>query len=154
VQKCTKAAQRLVYIFVLKFNQMKRTTVITAIVLMIIGITACSKKNSDSSPTTGGTSTSHTVYFKAIGSTGSSISVAVYGYDSQTTTATSLSGSTWTSPTITVPAGTRSLNCAIGASGPNASSSLYAQIYVDGVLKSIGSTGTGTDLNAAASYQF
>jgi hypothetical protein len=79
--------------------------------------------------------------------------VAVYGYDSEITTATSLSGTTWTSPEITVPAGAVIANAGIDATGGDASATLKVQIYVDGSLKKEG-TSSGEILSAHASYNF
>jgi hypothetical protein len=110
--------------------------------------TGCSKDD-DAKPS----STAHKVIFKAIASTGSNISVAVYGYDSTPTTATSLSGTTWTSPEVNVPAGTVVATAAVSATGVDASSSLKVQIFVDGELKKEG-TSTGEILSASVSYRF
>jgi len=110
--------------------------------------TSCSKDD-DNKPA----STSHKVVFKATASAGSNISVAVYAYDANQTTATSLTGTTWTSPEITVPAGTVVATAAVSATGANASSSLKVQIYVDGELKKEG-TSTGQILSASVTYGF
>lgn len=110
---------------------------------------SCSKDDDKPGPS----KTSHKVVFKAIASEGSNITVAVYGYDSEITTATSLNGSTWTSPEVTVPAGTIVANASVGADGKDANSSLKVQVYVDGELKKEG-TSTGEFLNASASYSF
>ncbi len=109
--------------------------------------TGCSKD--DDKPS----SSSHKVTFKAIASTGSNIEIAVYGYDSNPTTVTSLTGTTWSSPEITVPAGSIVATAAVSATGVNASSSLKVQIFVDGELKKEG-TSTGEILSASATYSF
>ncbi|WP_316830860.1 hypothetical protein [Pedobacter aquatilis] len=116
--------------------------------VMVTSLFACKKDNE-----VGPSKTSHKVVFKLEASAGSSISTVVYGYDSNATTSTSLSGTSWTSPEITVPAGTITLNIASGATGANANSTLKAQIYVDGELKKEG-TSSGAILSASASYQF
>jgi hypothetical protein len=110
--------------------------------------TGCSKDD-DNKPS----SSSHKVTFKAVASTGSNISIAVYGYDANPTTATSLSGTTWSSPELTVPAGTVLATAAVSATGVDASSSLKVQIFVDGELKKEG-TSTGEILSASATYSF
>jgi hypothetical protein len=97
--------------------------------------------------------TTHKVQFKAEASAGSNISVAVYGIDGNTTTATSLTGTTWTSPEITAPAGSMSANAAVNADGANASSTLKVQIYVDGKMVKEG-TSSGQYLSASAGHQF
>ncbi|MET0571353.1 MAG: hypothetical protein ABWZ79_07995 [Pedobacter agri] len=129
-------------------NTKIKTWVLSLFALMLItGFVGCKKDDNNDGPS----KTSHKVVFKMVASAGSSISTVVYGYDSQITTATTLSGTTWTSPEITVPAGTVSLNVTGNASGVDASSSLKAQIYVDGELKKEGSS-TGAILSALASY--
>lgn len=131
---------------------MKNKTIKT-IVLSVFGLmlftSLLSCKKDDDQPA----KASHKVVFKLEASAGSNITTVVYGYDANATTATSLSGTSWTSPEITVPAGTMTLNIASGATGANASSTLKAQIYVDGVLKKEG-TSSGAILSASASYQF
>ena len=117
--------------------------------LMLASTFAGCSKDDDNKPA----SKSHKVIFKATASTGSNISVAVYAYDSNQTTATSLTGTTWTSPEITVPAGTVVATAAVSATGANASSSLKVQIFVDGELKKEG-TSTGQILSASVTYGF
>ncbi|KLT65322.1 hypothetical protein [Pedobacter sp. BMA] len=130
-------------------NTKIKTWVLSFFALMLVtGFTGCKK---DDDNVDGPSKTSHKVVFKMVASAGSSISTVVYGYDSQITSATTLSGTTWTSPEITVPAGTVSLNVTGNARGVDASSSLKAQIYVDGELKKEGSS-TGAVLSALASY--
>ncbi|MCF6402558.1 hypothetical protein L3C95_11600 [Chitinophaga filiformis] len=110
--------------------------------------TACSKDD-DNKPS----SSSHKVVFKAIASAGCTLTAAAYAYDGHQTTATGLSGATWTSPEITVPPGTVLVTAAVVGSGVNASSSLKVQIFVDGDLKKEGIS-TGEILNTSATYSF
>ena len=132
-------------------NTKIKTWVISFFALILVtGFMGCKK---DDDNVEGPSKTSHKVVFKMVASAGSNISTVVYGYDSQITSATTLSGTTWTSPEITVPAGTISLNVTGNARGVDASSSLKAQIYVDGELKKEGSS-TGAVLSALASYSF
>lgn len=126
---------------------MKKHLFLTLTALVTLVLTSCSKK--DDAPA----KSSHKVVFKAQTSSDSRIEIAVYGYDTKTTTASSLSGSTWTSPELTVPAGTAVANVSVSGIGVNASSSLKVQIFVDGVMKSEG-TSTGEALSAGASFQF
>lgn len=114
--------------------------------VLFTGLMSC-KKDERESPS----KSSHKVVFKLEASAGSNISTVVYGYDSQITTATSLSGTTWTSQEITVPAGTISINIAANAIGANTNSTLKAQIYVDGELKREGAS-SGAILSASASW--
>jgi len=130
-------------------KSIKATLIAFAAFAAIMG-TSCSK---DDAGTPGPSSTSHKVQFKAEASAGSNIEVAVYGYDANTTTATSLSGTTWSSPEITVPAGTVMATAAVNGTGANASSTLKVQVWVDGVMKKEG-TSSGEVLSAQASYSF
>ncbi|SFN31952.1 hypothetical protein SAMN05428949_2404 [Chitinophaga sp. YR627] len=116
--------------------------------LLSLVFVACSKDD-DNKPS----SSSHKVYFKAVASAGSSISVAVWGYDGKVTTASSLSGTTWTSPEFEVPGGTIVANAAVSATGVNASSTLKVQVFVDGVMKEEGSS-SGEVLSASVSHSF
>ncbi len=137
------------YLNLIMKNTKIKTWVLSFFALMLVtGFMGCKK---DDDNVDGSSKTSHKVVFKMVASAGSSISTVVYGYDSQITSATTLSGTTWTSPEITVPAGTVSLNVTGNARGVDASSSLKAQIYVDGELKKEGSS-TGAVLSALASY--
>ncbi|KQC02746.1 hypothetical protein [Pedobacter sp. Hv1] len=95
----------------------------------------------------------HNVVFKVEASAGSNLLVANYGYDGKVTQVGSLSGSTWTSPEIVVPAGTIVLAGGAGGNGASAASTIKMQIYVDGVLKKE-STGSGTSLTVAVTHTF
>ncbi len=132
-------------------NQLLRGAFVAVIAAMFIGFTAsCSKDNDDNE---NGAGKSHKVVFKAIASSGSNIDVAVYGIDGNPTTASSLSGSTWSSPEVTSEPGAYSANVAVNAVGPNASATLKVQIWVDGELKKEG-TSSGQYLSASTSYTF
>ena len=109
---------------------------------------SCSKKK-DEQPS----NSSHKVVFKVEASAGSNIIVANYGYDGKVTQVGSLSGTTWSSPEITVPAGTIVVAGGAGGNGANASSTIKMQIYVDGVLKKE-STGSGVGLTVAVTHTF
>lgn len=89
--------------------------------------------------------------FKAEASAGAAINLAVYGYDATLTTASSLSGTTWTSPEVTAPASASLASLTVNAIGVNAASTLKVQVYVNGVLKKEG-TSSGTALSATAQY--
>ena len=123
---------------------------ITSFILFTIAIasfsfTGCSKK--DDVP---GNATNKVV-FKAEASAGSSLSLAVYGYDATLTTASSLGGTSWTSPEITVPASANVASVVLNAMGASASSTLKVQVFVNGTLKKEG-TSSGTALSATAQY--
>ncbi len=137
----------------MKKIKLNRTLLTGAFLLLsgtlLLGVTAsCSNDEDNDEP-----QTSHKVVFKAQASSGSNIDIAVYGLDSNTTTATSLSGTAWTSPEITAPAGTYGANVAVNAIGADANSTLKVQIYVDGELKKEG-TSSGQYLSASANYTF
>lgn len=134
-------------------SQLLRGTFFVLLATMLFGfVTSCSKDDDDDN-NVNGAGKSHKVVFKAIASSGSNISGAVYGIDGNPTTATSLSGTTWTSPEVTSEAGAYNANVAVNALGANASSTLKVQIWVDGELKKEG-TSSGEILAASASYVF
>ncbi len=136
----------------MKMNQLLRGTFVAVIAALLIGFTAsCSKDNDDNN--VNGAGKSHKVVFKAIASSGSNIDVAVYGIDGNPTTASSLSGSTWSSPEITSEPGAYTANAAVNAIGTDASATLKVQIWVDGELKKEG-TSSGQYLSASTSYTF
>ncbi|WP_419868404.1 hypothetical protein [Chryseobacterium sp. CT-SW4] len=133
-------------------NVLKGAFVLLLTTMFFGWVTSCSNDDDDNNGG-GNAGNSHKVVFKAIASAGSNIDVAVYAYDSNSTSATSLSGTTWTSPEITVPAGTYNVNVGATAIGADASSTLKVQIYVDGELKKEG-TSSGQILSAQANYTF
>lgn len=132
-------------------NQLLRGTFVVLLATMLMGFVAsCSKDDDDN---VDGSKKSHKVVFKAIASAGANIDGAVYGIDSNATTATSLSGTTWSSPEVTSEAGAYNANVVVNAIGADASSTLKVQIWVDGELKKEG-TSSGQYLSASASYTF
>ncbi|WP_426477617.1 hypothetical protein ACP3T3_20800 [Chryseobacterium sp. CBSDS_008] len=136
----------------MRMNQLLRGAFVAVIAAMLIGFTAsCSKDDDDNNGN--GAGKSHKVVFKAIASSGSNIDVAVYGIDGNPTTASSLSGTTWSSPEVTSEPGAYSANVAVNAIGPDASATLKVQIWVDGELKKEG-TSSGQYLSASTSYTF
>ena len=136
----------------MRMNQLLRSAFVAVIAVMLIGFTA-SCSNDDDDNNVNGAGKSHKVVFKAIASSGSNIDVAVYGIDGNPTTASSLSGSTWSSPEVTSESGAYSANVAVNAIGPDGSATLKVQIWVDGELKKEG-TSSGQYLSASASYTF
>ncbi|KMQ69464.1 hypothetical protein ACM39_04085 [Chryseobacterium sp. FH2] len=133
-------------------NKLLRGTFVVLLTAMLIGfVSSCS--NDDDDDNTPGAGKAHKVVFKAEASAGSNISVAVYGIDGDATSASSLSGTTWTSPEVTSESGAYSANVAVSATGANASSTLKVQIWVDGELKKEG-TSSGQVLSASANYAF
>lgn len=137
----------------MKMSQLLRGAFFVLLTTMLIGAVASCSKDDDDDNNVNGSKKSHKVVFKAIASSGSNIEAAVYGIDGNPTTATSLSGSTWTSPEVTSEAGAYNANVVVNALGVNASSNLKVQIWVDGELKKEG-TSTGQILSASASYVF
>ncbi len=119
-----------------------------ALILSLTVLFSC-KKDNDDSP-----SGSHKVVFKAIGSTGVGISTAVYTDGSgKNESFTSLTGSTWTSAEYTIPASAMVVSFGANGAGPDASSTLVTEIWVDGVKKAEGKS-TGTILSSSATYSF
>ncbi|WP_160138404.1 hypothetical protein [Chryseobacterium sp. c4a] len=134
-----------------RMNQLLRGTFVVLLATMLMGFVAsCSKDDDDN---VNGAKKSHKVVFKAIASTGTNIDGAVYGIDGNPTTATSLSGTTWSSPEVTSEAGAYNANVVVNAIGVDATSTLKVQIWVDGELKKEG-TSSGQYLSASASYIF
>ncbi|MGN7706317.1 hypothetical protein [Chryseobacterium sp. JV274] len=136
----------------MRMNQLLRGAFVAVIAVMLIGFTA-SCSNDDDDNNVNGAGKSHKVVFKAIASSGSNIDVAVYGIDGNPTTASSLSGSTWSSPEVTSESGAYSANVAVNAIGLDGSATLKVQIWVDGELKKEG-TSSGQYLSASTSYTF
>lgn len=124
----------------------KFTAIIILFAIVNFLFWGCSKKNDDTP-----SGSSKKVVFKAEASVGSSVNLAVYGYDASLTTASSLSGTTWTSPEITVPASANVASITVNGMGSNASSTLKVQIFVNGELKKEG-TSSGTALSAFAQF--
>ncbi|WP_228401658.1 hypothetical protein [Chryseobacterium sp. PMSZPI] len=134
-------------------SQLLRGTLVAIMTVLFFGfVTSCSKDNDDNNNINGG-GKSHKIVFKAIASSGSNIDGAVYGIDGNATTASSLSGTTWSSPEVTSEPGAYNANVVVNAIGANASSTLKVQIWVDGELKKEG-TSSGQYLSASASYTF
>lgn len=136
----------------MKLNQLLRGALAMMLATMLIGFVSSCSSDDDDNPANGA-GKSHKVVFKAIASSGSNIDIAVYGIDGNPTTATSLSGTTWSSPEVTSEAGAYGANVAVSALGADASSTLKVQIWVDGELKKEG-TSSGQILSASASYTF
>ncbi|UHO37217.1 hypothetical protein H5J24_15860 [Chryseobacterium capnotolerans] len=136
-----------------RINQLLKGTFVVLLATVLMGFVASCSKDDDDTPNVNGAGKSHKVVFKAIASSGADIDVAVYGIDGNPTTASSLSGTTWSSPEVTAEKGSYNANVAVNAVGANASSTLKVQIWVDGELKKEG-TSSGQYLSASASYVF
>lgn len=95
------------------------------------------------------------VVYKAVGSTGTNVSIAVVSTDGSggVETFSSLSGSSWTSKEYTFPASATIATAVVNGTGPAANSTLTVQIWVDGELKAEGNS-TGTVLSAQGSLTF
>lgn len=119
---------------------------ITLLLLTVLSISGCSKD--DDSPPRG---TATKVVFKAEVSSGSTLNMAVYGYDTHLTTASGLNSQSWTSPEITVPNNATVVSIMSNAVGADAAATLKVRIFVNGVLKKE-ATSTGTALSATAQY--
>lgn len=110
-------------------------------------VTSCN--SDDDSPAS--SNTSKKVVFKAVASSDANVGMVVYGYDTSLTTASSLSGTTWNSSEIVVPANAYIASIVMNGVGTSTSSTLKVQIYVDGVLKKE-ATSTGKALSSTAQY--
>ena len=136
----------------MKLKQVFKGTFLMLAAALIFGFVSSCSDDDDDDPVNGAGET-HKVVFKAIASSGSNIDVAVYGIDGNPTTASSLSGTTWSSPEVTAEKGAYTANVAVNAIGAGASSTLKVQIWVDGELKKEG-TSSGQYLSASTSYTF
>lgn len=136
----------------MKLKQVFKGTFLMLAAALIFGFVSSCSDDDDDNPVNGAGET-HKVVFKAIASSGSNIDVAVYGIDGNPTTASSLSGTTWSSPEVTAEKGAYTANVAVNAIGAGASSTLKVQIWVDGELKKEG-TSSGQYLSASTSYTF
>lgn len=113
---------------------------------LIFGISSCRDDKSD------GTSGTHKVVFKGVGSNGVVIRVAGYNIGTEIHTKSDLSVNQWSSEEFTF-SGNTPLNVTINALGTDANSTLKAQIFVDGKLVKEG-TSTGTYLSATAAHNY
>jgi len=134
---------------ILQLSFMKILKKILFPVLMVATLFTACKKDDDDKPSR----TSHKVVFKAIGSSGVTLSHGLYGWDQSITTLSNLTGNTWTSPEVTSPAEAINLNVLINAQATSSSATLKVQIFVDGQLKSEGNS-AGSVLSASANYKF
>lgn len=119
-------------------------------ILFAAMLTSSCSKDKDDNPT----SVTHKVQFIATASAGGSISTASYGVDGDAHSATNLSGTSWTSPELTAPAGAYNANILVNGAGTSNASSLKVGIYVDGVLKKEESASPGTVLSVLLTYKF
>lgn len=110
---------------------------------------SCSKDKDDNN-----TPATHKVVFKAETSAGGTISRASYGVDGDAHSATNLSGTTWSSPELTAPAGAYNANIVINGVGTSNTSTLKVGIYVDGELKKEASASPGVVLSVILNYKF
>lgn len=113
-------------------------------------LTSSCSKDKDDNPT----SVTHKVQFKATATAGGSISTASYGVDGDAHTATNLSGTSWTSPELTAPAGAYNANIVVNGTGTGNASTLKVGIYVDDVLKKEETASPGTVLSVLLTYKF
>jgi len=120
-----------------------------ALILSLTFLFSC-KKDNDETPS----GSTHKVVYKAVGSSGTNIGVAVVSTGlGATESFTSLSGSTWTSPEYTISSSAIVLGGAVNGTGPDANSTLTMQVWVDGVMKAEGKS-TGQILSASTTFSF
>lgn len=118
-----------------------------AVVLCMVFLFSCKKEESNGGP--------HKVVYKAIGSPGTQISVAVVATDGigGAETFTSLTGDTWTSKEYVFENSMGMAAAAVNGTGPSATSTLKVEIWIDGEKKAEGNS-TGEILSASGSYSF
>ncbi|WP_142683883.1 hypothetical protein [Chitinophaga polysaccharea] len=119
-------------------------------ILFAAMLTSSCSKDKDDNPT----SVTHKVQFKATATAGGNISTASYGVDGDAHTATNLSGTSWTSPELTAPAGAYNANIVVNGTGTSNTSTLKVGIYVDDVLKKEETASPGTVLSVLLTYKF
>lgn len=98
-------------------------------------------------------SAAHKVVFKAEISNGNIIN-ASYGIDDDAHTALNLSGTSWSSPELTVPAGAYNVNILVNAAGATDNAVLTVQIFVDGQLKAEKVSPPSKITSALVNYKF
>ncbi|MCX3264906.1 hypothetical protein [Pedobacter agri] len=129
---------------------MNKLKSILALSILLVSTVLLSCKKNDNDTLTG----SHKVVFKAIGSSGVNVGAAVYTDGTgKNESFTSLSGTTWTSTEYVIPSSAQVISFGANGIGPNASSTLTAEIWIDGVKRAEGKS-TGTVLSASATYSF
>lgn len=98
-------------------------------------------------------SAAHKIVFKAEVSNGNLID-ATYGVDADAHTATSLSGTNWSSAELPVPAGAYNANLLVNAGGTTENTVLTVRIYVDNQLKVEKTSNPGKVVSVLANYKF
>ena len=132
-----------------KLNQLFKGIFVAVITVMVFSFVESCRKDDDVSEEV----KTQKIVFKAEASSGVNITKAVYGIDGNPITVTGLSGTTWTSPEITMEGVLYNSNVVVNATGVDASSTLKVQIFVDGQLKAEG-VSSGQNLTASTSYTF
>ncbi|WP_342328641.1 hypothetical protein [Pedobacter sp. FW305-3-2-15-E-R2A2] len=116
-----------------------------SLILSLTLLFACKKDKND-----GPSNNTHKVVFKAIGSTGTKISTAVYTDGSgKAETFTSLNTQNWTSNEYTISSSAHAVSFGVSGTGVNANSTLVVEIWIDGVKAADGKS-TGTILSPSA----
>ena len=132
-----------------KLNQLFKGIFVAVITVMVFSFVESCRKDDDVSEEV----KTQKIVFKAEASSGVNITKAVYGIDGNPITVTGLSGTTWTSPEITMEGVLYNSNVVVNAIGVDAASTLKVQIFVDGQLKAE-SVSSGQNLTASTSYTF
>ena len=128
---------------------MYRKLSIASILFAAMLTASCSKDKDDNN-----TTATHKVVFKAEASGGGTIDRASYGVDGEAHSAINLSGTSWTSPELTAPAGAYNANIVVNGVGTGSTSRLKVGIYVDGELKKEESANPGVALSVILTYKF
>lgn len=120
-----------------------------SLILSLTLLFACKKDKKDA-PSNG----THKVVFKAIGSAGTKIGVAVYTDGSgKNESFTSLDTQNWTSNEYTIPSSAHAVTFGANGTGADPSSTLVVEIWVDGVKAAEGKS-TGKILSSSATLSF
>lgn len=127
----------------------RKLSIVSVLFAAMLTSSSCSKDKDDNP-----TSVTHKVQFKATATAGGSISTASYGVDGDAHTANNLSGTSWTSPELTAPAGAYNANILVNGAGTTDASALKVGIYIDGVLKKEESASPGRVLSVMLNYKF
>lgn len=122
---------------------------IASILIASVLVISCSKDKDE--PDNGAV---HKVQFKAETSAGGIIQSATYGVDGDAHTDINLSGTTWSSPELTVPAGAYNANVIVNGAGTTDAATMKVQVYVDGKLKKEETANPGRVLSVNITYKF
>lgn len=121
------------------------------LLLSLFVFASCSKSKDSGGGNNGGDRGKKIKYKVTV--TSGTIGTIVYGFDDKTTTLTSVTGTTWESAELDIPANVMRGSIAGNGHGNTAGSKITAEIFVDGNrVREV--SGTGTALAVYAGYDF